>query len=120
MFLTNTMTKRTFLMNAFASKGVVQDSGTAYDFTELWLMCPRKNPGGGQGLGYEVARWGTSANYDSIKHSFNPLASGPVMVEVELEYVQQGKGDNEKQVPVVSALKFIGPAEGRQPERKAA
>ena len=43
LFLANSrFTKRTYLMNAYASKGVIKESGQAYDATHLWLMAPHK------------------------------------------------------------------------------
>jgi hypothetical protein len=111
LFLTNSrFTKRTYLMNAYASKGVIKETGQAFDATHLWLMAPQKNPGGTMGLGYEAVKWGDSTNYERIKH-INILSTGPVEVEVEIEEVLQGTGTNEKKVTVVHNLRFIQPSD---------
>lgn len=111
LFLANSrFTKRTYLMNAYASKGVIKETGQAFDSTHLWLMAPQKNPGGTMGLGYEAVKWGDSTNYERIKH-INLLSTGPVEVEVEIEEVLQGSGDKEKKVTVVHNLRFIQPSD---------
>ena len=111
LFLANSrFTKRTYLMNAYASKGVIKESGQAYDATHLWLMAPHKNPGGTFGLGYEAVKWGDSSNYDRISH-INLLSTGPVEVEVEIEEVMQGTGDKEKKITVVHNVRFIQPSD---------
>lgn len=102
----NRFTKKTYLMNAYASKGVIKETGIVYDSTHLWLMVPQKNPGGTSGLGYEAVKWGDSSNFDKIKH-LNFLNTGPVAVEVEMEEVQQGSGEREKKVTVVHNLRLI-------------
>lgn len=102
----NRFTKKTYLMNAYASKGVIKETGVVYDSTHLWLMVPQKNPGGTSGLGYEAVKWGDSSNFDKIKH-LNFLNTGPVAVEVEMEEVQQGSGEREKKVTVVHNLRLI-------------
>lgn len=111
MFLSNArFTKRTYLMNAYASKGVIKETGVVFDATHLWLMTPQKNPGGTMGLGYEAVKWGDSSNYDRIKH-INLLSTGPVEVEVELEEVLQGSGERERKLTVVHNLRFIQPSD---------
>lgn len=111
LFLANSrFTKRTYLMNAYASKGVIKETGVVYDSTHLWLMTPQKNPGGTFGLGYEAVKWGDASNYDRIKH-INLLATGPVEVEVELEEIQQGTGDREKKITVVHNLRLTQPSD---------
>lgn len=102
----NRFTKKTYLMNAYPSKGVMKETGMAYDATHLWLMVPQKNPGGSVGLGYEAVKWGDSTNFEKIKH-INFMNTGPVAVEVELEEVQQGRGEREKKVTVVHSLRLI-------------
>jgi hypothetical protein len=99
-------TKKTYLMNAYPSKGTIKESGLMYDATHLWLMVPQKNPGGSVGLGYEAVKWGDSTNYEKIKH-LNLLNTGPIQVEVEMEEIQQGSGDREKKVTVVHNLRLI-------------
>ena len=107
MFLQNTIfTKRTYLMNCFASKGVMKETGKAYDSTTLWLMTPQKNPGGTTGLGYESIKWGLSDNFDRIKH-LNLLSTGPIEVEVELEEQTQGSGKDQKKVTICHNLRLI-------------
>ena len=107
MFLQNAkLTKRTYLMNAFFSKGVIKETGQAYDSTTLWLMTPQKNPGGTTGLGYESIKWGTSDNFDRIKH-LNLLSTGPIEVEVELEEQTQGSGKEQKKVTICHNLRLI-------------
>jgi len=109
LFLANSrFTKRTYLMNAYASKGVIKETGVTFDATHLWLMTPQKNPGGTMGLGYEAVKWGDASNFDRIKH-INLLATGPVEVEVELEEIQQGTGDRERKVTVVHNLRLVQP-----------
>lgn len=103
-------TKKTYLMNAYSSKGVIKENGLAFDSTTVWLMCPQQNPGGTQGLGYESAKWGTSDNFEKIKH-INFLATGPILVEVELEDVQKGTGEKEKKLTVVHNIKLLGMTE---------
>jgi hypothetical protein len=110
MFFANRFTKRTYLMNAYASKGVMKETGQAYDATHVWLMAPHKNPGGTIGLGYEAAKWGDSSNFERIKH-INLMSTGPVEVEVEVEEVLQGTGDKEKKVMVIHNLRFIQPSD---------
>lgn len=120
LFLSNArFTKRTYLMNAYASKGVIKETGVMFDATHLWLMTPQKNPGGTMGLGYEAVKWGDSTNYERIKH-INLLATGPVEVEVELEEVLQGSGDREKKLTVVHNLRFIQPNDAQSPTAKKA
>lgn len=120
LFLSNArFTKRTYLMNAYASKGVIKETGVMFDATHLWLMTPQKNPGGTMGLGYEAVKWGDSTNYERIKH-INLLATGPVEVEVELEEVLQGSGDREKKLTVVHNLRFIQPNDAQSPAAKKA
>jgi hypothetical protein len=99
-------TKKTYLMNAYPSKGTIKESGLTYDATHLWLMVPQKNPGGTVGLGYEAAKWGDSTNFEKIKH-LNLLNTGPIQVEVEMEEMQQGSGEREKKVTVVHNLRLI-------------
>jgi hypothetical protein len=107
LFLANSrFTKRTYLMNAYASKGVIKETGVVYDATHLWLMTPQKNPGGTMGLGYEAVKWGDASNYDRIKH-INLLSTGPVEVEVELEEIQQGTGERERKLTVVHNLRLV-------------
>jgi len=107
LFLANSrFTKRTYLMNAFASKGVIKDNGQAYDSTTLWLMTPQKNPGGTTGLGYESVKWGLSDNFEKIKH-INLLSTGPIEVEVEIEELTQGSGKEQKKITVCHALRLI-------------
>lgn len=120
LFLSNArFTKRTYLMNAYASKGVIKETGVMFDATHLWLMTPQKNPGGTMGLGYEAVKWGDSTNYERIKH-INLLATGPVEVEVELEEVLQGSGDREKKLTVVHNLRFIQPNDAQSTAAKKA
>ena len=117
MFLSNArFTKRTYLMNAYASKGVIKETGVVFDATHLWLMTPQKNPGGTMGLGYEAVKWGDSSNYDRIKH-INLLSTGPVEVEVELEEVLQGSGERERKLTVVHNLRFIQPSDSASPKK---
>jgi hypothetical protein len=107
MFLGDTrFTKKTYLMNAYATKGVIKESGIAFDATTLWLMTPQRNPGGSIGLGYEVAKWGTSENFEKIKH-LNFSNIGPVQVEVEIEEVTTGSGEKQKKVTVCHNLRLI-------------
>ncbi len=113
-------TKKTYLMNAYPSKGVMKETGLAYDSTHLWLMVPQKNPGGTIGLGYEAVKWGDSTNFDKIKH-INFLNSGPIQVEIEMEEVQQGSGEREKKITVVHNLRLVGMADlGRDTSAKKA
>ena len=114
-------TKKTYLMNAYSTKGVMKETGKAYDSTTLWLMVPQKNPGGTFGLGYEAVKWGDSSNFEKIKH-INFLNSGPIQVEIEMEEVQQGSGEREKKVTVVHSLRLVGMSDiGREaPTKKAA
>jgi hypothetical protein len=108
LFLGDTRyTKKTYLMNAYPSKGTIKESGLTYDSTNVWLMCPQQNPGGTQGLGYESCKWGLSENFEKIKH-INFLATGPILVEVELEDVQKGTGEKEKKLTVVHNIKLLG------------
>jgi hypothetical protein len=105
-------TKKTYLMNAYATKGVIKENGVAFDSTTVWLMTPQQNPTlpGNQpcfGLGYESCKWGTSENFEKIKH-INFLATGPILVEVELEDVQKGTGEKEKKLTVVHNIKLLG------------
>lgn len=102
----NRFTKKTYLMNAYPSKGVMKETGLVYDSTHLWLMVPQKNPGGTVGLGYEAVKWGDSSNYEKIKH-LNLLNTGPIACEVEMEEVQQGSGEREKKVTVVHNLRLL-------------
>lgn len=107
LFLANSIfTKRTYLMNAFASKGTIKETGQVYDSTTLWLMTPQKNPGGTTGLGYEAVKWGDSTNFDRIRH-INLLNTGPIEVEVEIEELTQGSGKEQKKVTVVHNLRLI-------------
>lgn len=99
-------TKKTYLMNAFASKGTIKETGQVYDSTTLWLMTPQKNPGGTTGLGYEAVKWGDSTNFDKIKH-INLLNTGPVQCEVELEELTQGSGKEQKKVTVVHNVRLV-------------
>ena len=111
MFLQqNTFTVRTFLMNAYSSKGVMKETGRPYDSTTLWVMCPHKNGNGSMGLGYELLKWGTSDNYERIKH-INLLSTGPVEVELELETIRAGQGDKERTEKVVHNLKLVRPSD---------
>ena len=115
-------TKKTYMMNAFASKGVIKDTGQAYDSTTLWLMTPQKNPGGTFGLGYEAGKWGLSDNYDKIKH-INLLSTGPIEVEVEIEEVSAGSGKEQKKLTVCHSLRLISltdAARDNAPSKKAA
>lgn len=115
-------TKKTYLMNAFASKGSIKETGQVYDSTTLWLMTPQKNPGGTTGLGYEVVKWGTSENFDKIKH-INLLNTGPVQVEVEIEELTQGSGKEQKKVTVCHNVRLISLSDvGREagPSKKTA
>ena len=102
----NRFTKKTYLMNAYASKGTIKETGFSFDATHLWLMVPQKNPGGSFGLGYEDVQWGDSSNFDKIKH-INFLNTGPVAVEVEIEQVQKGTGANEKKINVVHSFRLL-------------
>jgi len=102
----NRFTKKKYLLNAYASKGVIKETGVVFDSTHVWLMVPQKNPGGTMGLGYEALKWGDSSNFDKIKH-INFLNTGPVAVEVELEEIQQGTGDREKKVNIVHSLRLL-------------
>ena len=111
LFLANArFTKRTYLMNAYASKGVIKETGVAFDATHLWLMTPQKNPGGTMGLGYEAVKWGDASNFERINH-INLLSTGPVEVEVELEEVMQGSGEREKKVTIVHNLRLVQPSD---------
>ena len=100
-------TKKTYLMNAYASKGTIKETGQVYDATHLWLMTPQKNPGGTVGLGYEAVKWGDSTNFEKIKH-LNLTNTGPIQCEVEIEEVTQGTGINQKKVTVVHNLRLMG------------
>lgn len=107
LFLANSrFTKRTYMMNAFASKGTIKETGQVYDSTTLWLMTPQKNPGGTTGLGYEAVKWGDSTNFERIKH-INLLNTGPIEVEVEIEELTQGSGKEQKKLTVVHNLRLI-------------
>jgi hypothetical protein len=117
-------TKRTYLMNAYATKGIIKETGVSFDSTTLWLMVPQQNPGGTFGLGYEAVKWGDSTNFEKIKH-LNFINLGPVQVEVELEEMQKGSGEKEKKVTVVHNLRLIqmsdvGVAAGQNAKPKAA
>lgn len=108
LFLANSrFTKRTYMMNAFASKGTIKETGQMYDSTTLWLMTPQKNPGGTTGLGYEAVKWGLAENFEKIKH-INLLSTGPVEVEVEIEELTQGSGKEQKKITVCHSLRLIG------------
>ncbi|MCL2658828.1 MAG: hypothetical protein FWD62_15740 [Betaproteobacteria bacterium] len=121
LFLANSrFTKRTYLMNAYASKGTIRETGVVFDATHLWLMTPQKNPGGTMGLGYEAVKWGDSTNYERIKH-INLLSTGPIQVEVELEEVMQGQGEREKKITVVHNLRIVQPGDDQaSPAKKSA
>jgi hypothetical protein len=107
MFLGDShFTKKTYLMNAYATKGVMKETGLAYDSTTLWLMTPQRNPGGSVGLGYEAVKWGTSDNFEKIKH-LNFSNIGPVQVEVDVEEVTTGAGEKQKKVTVCHNVRLV-------------
>jgi hypothetical protein len=110
-FLQNSrFTKRTYMVNAYPSKGIIKESGVTYDSTHIWLMVPQNNPGGTTGLGIEMLKWGDSTNFDKIKH-INIASTGPVEVEVELESVLSGKNDKQKTTSIIHSLRFIQPSD---------
>ena len=84
MFLNSRKIEKTYLLGAWASKGVMQDTGKAYDSTKVRLMQKDRVGGGGHALGYQDHQWGDSTNFDKIKH-LDPCQLGPILVEIEYE-----------------------------------
>jgi hypothetical protein len=84
MFLNARKTERTYLLGAWASKGVIKESGQVYDSTKVRLMCLDRVGGNGQALGFQDEPWGTSENFQKIAH-LDPVKLGPLLVDIEYE-----------------------------------
>ncbi|MFD0950401.1 hypothetical protein ACFQ0F_08385 [Paraperlucidibaca wandonensis] len=108
-FLNSTVSKKSYLMNIYPSKGVIQSSGQAYDTTHVWLMAQQKNPNGTSGFTVEMCRWGTSENAAKFDH-IRLDQTGPIEVEIELREVHKGTGDNERKEIEILNMRLVQPS----------
>ena len=99
-------TRRAHLINAYPSKGTIKESGLMYDSTKITVMVVKGNPGGTKGFTTVDMKWGDSSNYDKIKH-INFLELGPVSVDLEVEEIVLGSGDNERREAIVHELTLV-------------
>jgi hypothetical protein len=99
-------TRRAHLINAYPSKGTIKESGQMYDSTKITIMVVKANPGGTRGFTTLELKWGSSDNYNKIKH-LNFLELGPIAVDLQIEEVVRGSGENESREMVVHDMTLV-------------
>jgi hypothetical protein len=99
-------TRRAHLINAYPSKGTIKESGLMYDSTKVTVMVVKSNPGGSKGFTTLELKWGSSDNYNKIKH-LNFLELGPVAVDLQVEEVVLGSGENERREMLIYDMLLI-------------
>jgi hypothetical protein len=95
------------------SKGVIADSGMAYDSTKVYALTDLDDrKGNGMGQATVEYAFGTSEEYEKFKHLAN---SFPIDVEADVEIVTSGSS----QKTVIAGLRPVARSAGQQAPAKA-